>query len=563
MVYWVKITFLDFFFFFISTSFGFTFLTLKSYKHIDLKVFEVINLNSSNQKSKDFINLIYIFFIFYLLLNFFDFEKKNFIYVDVYHYGFQLVPSMNFTLTNKLWSSSFVEAGFFSNYMSLLYFFFTKKITIGSTIFIKHTILFLNKVMLVSLALFVARELNFSKVLKITFFLFFSLALLSLTDSSSISYFPERHFLYLILIFLIYFNLNPETKLSLFVSSFLLGSISLISLFWWVDIFVFNCLLLISYLIFLYMRNEINKILYVCLGFLITFLTIIYFFPSGEIIFFLDNLYFIIIKANAYTSLVYPSPLFGEDGRATKTLIFFFYSLFLFILLVFKKRTDLSNNLKKFLIFLFLSSLISFLYGLGFSDSRHIIASSGMLMANLIFYHLFFLFSFFNKKTLFKNNFFFSTVVIFFFFFIINDVKHISIKNVLSFKKNVSNFLSLDDDAFLLEKNSNYLELIDYYDSLLKKNECIQVLTDETIIPYLVKRKTCTKFFFYHTLVDKKMQSQFIDELKSTSPRFILYKSDLFSPFNFFNRLKDVDNYIIKNYEFYEKFNYWTFYKLK
>jgi len=144
------------------------------------------------------------------------------------------------------------------------------------------------------------------------------------------------------------------------------------------------------------MRNEINKILYVCLGFLITFLTIIYFFPSGEIIFFLDNLYFIIIKANAYTSLVYPSPLFGEDGRATKTLIFFFYSLFLFILLVFKKRTDLSNNLKKFLIFLFLSSLISFLYGLGFSDSRHIIASSGMLMANLIFYHLFFLFSFFN-----------------------------------------------------------------------------------------------------------------------------------------------------------------------
>ena len=405
------------FFFFISTSFGFTFLTLKSYKHIDLKVFEVINLNSSNQKSKDFINLIYIFFIFYLLLNFFDFEKKNFIYVDVYHYGFQLVPSMNFTLTNKLWSSSFVEAGFFSNYMSLLYFFFTKKITIGSTIFIKHTILFLNKVMLVSLALFVARELNFSKVLKITFFLFFSLALLSLTDSSSISYFPERHFLYLILIFLIYFNLNPETKLSLFVSSFLLGSISLISLFWWVDIFVFNCLLLISYLIFLYMRNEINKILYVCLGFLITFLTIIYFFPSGEIIFFLDNLYFIIIKANAYTSLVYPSPLFGEDGRATKTLIFFFYSLFLFILLVFKKRTDLSNNLKKFLIFLFLSSLISFLYGLGFSDSRHIIASSGMLMANLIFYHLFFLFSFFNKKTLFKNNFFFSTVVIFFFLF--------------------------------------------------------------------------------------------------------------------------------------------------
>ena len=156
-----------------------------------------------------------------------------------------------------------------------------------------------------------------------------------------------------------------------------------------------------------------------------------------------------------------------------------------------------------------------------------------------------------------------SLILISLLIFIINIIDQNNIKNILTFKKNISNFFSLSDDTFLLEKNSNYLKLVKFYDSLLEKDECVQVLTDETIIPYIVKRKTCTKFFFYHTLLDEKIQRQFINELKITRPRFILYKSDLFSPFNFFNRLKLVDEYINNNYIFYEKFDYWIFYKIK
>ena len=256
---------------------------------------------------------------------------------------------MNFSLSNKLWSVSFTESGFFANYMSLIFFYFKKKITIGSLLFIQYSVVFLNKIILVSLAALLTKELNFSNRLKIIFFLLFSLALLNLTKSS---YFPSKQFIHLLFILLIYFNLNPVTKLSFVISSFLLGAITFLSLFWWTDIFIFNLLLLIFYLFFLFIRKEVSKIAFIFAGFLLSFLTVIFYFPNIEISPFLENLYYIILKANKYSSIEYPSPLFGQDSRATKTLIFFFYSLFLSIFFILKKKSYLSNNLKKFLIFL-------------------------------------------------------------------------------------------------------------------------------------------------------------------------------------------------------------------
>ena len=45
-------------------------------------------------------------------------------------------------------------------------------------------------------------------------------------------------------------------------------------------------------------------------------------------------------------------------------------------------------------------------------------------------------------------------------------------------------------------------------------------------------------------------------------PKYILYDSELFT-FNFIKKLYDVNDFINSNYEFHEKYLYWTFYKLK
>ena len=552
------------FYLFITLSFFFIHFFLKKFKFINYSFSLVINLPLTVKLKDNSLNLLYFFFLFCIFFIFFSNDSLNLVFLDVYHDGFYLTPSMNYVLSKKLWTGSFVEAGFFSNYKSLLYFFFKGKITVGSTIFIEHVFTFLNKVVLISLAFLVTKELYFSKSHKIIFLVLFSLALFYITDSSSsTSYFLSRHFFYLIFIMLIFFNLNPSTKLSLVISSVLLGVVTFISLFWWVDIFIFICLLLSTYLFFLYKKYQVNKLKYISFGFTLSLLIALYFFPKNEIIFFLENIYYIIVKANKFTSIAYPSPLFGNDGRATKTLILFFYSLILFILLLHRKTDNLSNTLKQFLIFLFLSSVVSFLYGLGRSDSYHIIQSTGLLMFNLIFYHLFFMFSFFKKNNLIiKKIIFYPIILLLLSPFLMDNINNNSIKNILKFKKNTSDFLEAEDNVFLSKKDLNYLKLITYYNNLLKKDECIQVLTDETIISYIVKRKTCSKFFFYHILADEKIQLKFIDELISNKPRFVLYKSDLLH-FNYFDRLRLVDDFINKNYEFYEKFDYWTFYKLK
>ena len=65
------------------------------------------------------------------------------------------------------------------------------------------------------------------------------------------------------------------------------------------------------------------------------------------------------------------------------------------MMIIIKKNILISNKLKIFFIILFISSLVCFLYGLGRSDSYHIIYSTGFLMFNLVLFHLvyFFLYS--------------------------------------------------------------------------------------------------------------------------------------------------------------------------
>ena len=48
------------------------------------------------------------------------------------------------------------------------------------------------------------------------------------------------------------------------------------------------------------------------------------------------------------------------------------------------------------------------------------------------------------------------------------------------------------------------------------------------MIPYFLKKKTCTKYFFNHIIKSKKLQNDLIFELKIDMPKYILYKSEFF-----------------------------------
>ena len=524
---------------------------------------EIFTKKKDTTTLKSDINYLYYFFIIVIILSFLTLEPKEFYNLDLYHDGFSLTPSMNFLLTKSFWGSSFIEAGLYPNFKPLIITFFTDKLTIGSKFFLTYLIIFLNKFLLVTLVKLILDKLDFSKSYKIIFFILFSLMVLNFAKYDDTTYFPERYFLYLIFFILIHFNFFGSSKKYIYISSFFIASLSVLSIFWYFDVFLFINASFFLYLFILYLLKDTNKIKQIIFSLLFFTLLFFLFFPNNELIDFAKNQYFIIFEINKFTSIDYPSPTEFSDGRALKTLFLFPYSGLLLMMIIIKKNILILNKLKIFFIILFISSLVCFLYGLGRSDSYHIIYSTGLLMFNLVLFHLVLFFFYIQRNKIIINKFLiYLTSFVLLSFISFHQININKIKNINNFNQNIQTLISAEDKAFLSGKNREYLKLISYYKNILDPKDCVQIFTDETLIPYFLKKKTCTKYFFYHIIKSKKLQNDLIFELKMDMPKYILYKSEFFD-FNFFKELNIVNDFIDLNYEFHDKYLYWTFFKLK
>jgi len=124
-----------------------------------------------------------------------------------------------------------------------------------------------------------------------------------------------------------------------------------------------------------------------------------------------------------------------------------------------------------------------------------------------------------------------------------------------NFKNRLTSYIKLDDNAFL---DHNYKSLLTKLDILLKQEDCIQVFTYDAALPYLLRKKSCTKFFQIWSLVSKKSQFKFIEELKLNKPKFILVDG----PYNNWQpkvskRFKYIHEYLNKNYIIKEELFEW------
>lgn len=123
------------------------------------------------------------------------------------------------------------------------------------------------------------------------------------------------------------------------------------------------------------------------------------------------------------------------------------------------------------------------------------------------------------------------------------------------------NRLILKDDNFFLKYED--ITFLNYYQSLSKEDKCIQVFTDYTSLPYLMKKPSCTKFFRPEIILKNFTEKKFLQEFKSKSPQFILYSSPI-SLMTLKNNMPETNKYIINNYEFYASFyQKWIIYKKK
>ena len=136
-----------------------------------------------------------------------------------------------------------------------------------------------------------------------------------------------------------------------------------------------------------------------------------------------------------------------------------------------------------------------------------------------------------------------SFVIITSFIFIINlEIKNIL--KILDFKSNANSLINANDEEYL---TNSYREFINYYAKISSEDNCVQVLTDDVSLPYLLKKPSCTQFYNPALILSGWNEKKFIDQIYKSKPSFILYSSPINILLNK-NNMPNVNFFINNNY---------------
>ena len=343
-----------------------------------------------------------------------------------------------------------------------------------------------------------------------------------------------------------------------------MGLLSSASFFWFLDIGIFinfTILLLIVFFAFKKLYSKIFSLLLIIIfGWTLCFVIL----PEQEISAFYLNVYNIVSTIEYIQGLIYPTPFFSKDARSTRALLLILITGVFVINSLFKKNDETSYETKLSLFFLFIISCINFKIALSRSDTGHIKSGLSFIHIPLFYFILGFMFYWYNKfnfklKFKFPNR---SIQVTFLFFFILitfNKNQNINIKNIFNSSYNFNYLVKQKDEAYL---DDDYKELINFYKKISLNEKCVQIFTNENAIPYLLKKPTCSKFFFVYISSPKNLQNDFVSDLSSKKPTYILYDSlvDMYDDPKL--RLGIVNQYILNNYYEFKKIKKWTIYKI-
>ena len=532
---------------------------IKFNKELVIKKIFISKINTSN-KNIDYLCVILIIFS---CLEFYSLDYKDFLgSIDVHHEGTFLTAQLNFFIKNQIWTGTFFDYGFLGNSIGIFFSSILDNYSIGIQRFFFKFLILLNKILIILICRKIIISLSFTNKKEILF-LIFSLSSVTLASFyENVTPFHSRIFIYLIFTLLI-FDIITTKKNSVFIS-FLSGFFSLFSILFYWDIGTYINVLLVLLLAYLFFIKKYGDFYSIILGILSSWLIFFILIPGEEIKEFF-NQYLIILNVSDYLiGIEFPQPFSNKSTRHTKALLLIIFSGVFLINYIFNKLKNESLESKFLLTFIFISSIIFLKSGLTRSDSPHIKYTSGQYTLLIFFFISYYLFNFitnlkfFSKiNILFEKKFYFiilSIVICFLFFFQNNYLSFLNIFNPI---KNFQVITKINDKKFL---ENDYYKFIKIYKDLVKDESCVQQFTDDNAIPYLVGKPTCTKYYVNANIIQNWTEDNFIEELKSHTPNYIVYSSKI----NWFkerNNAPKADKFIKDNYFLYKDLSPWTIYK--
>jgi hypothetical protein len=517
-----------------------------------LKINKLLKKFTHTEKKKkiSFKDIKYLFLgIFFLiiiqLISYNHFDVK----LDYLHDGDYLTPAYNYISENKIWSSAFSSHGGSDIFYAVTAWKIFGTETIGAVrIFMVIFIFFLK----ITSVLFVLKFINLSNLdyeYKKIFFFLLSIVIISLSNfqfpmNYSIISYRDIYYL-LFFIFLIDFIYTRSL-----ISFFLIPFISFATPLLHVDSGIYLTSLFLLLAFYLMLLKEFKSLLILITFYVFLWLSLWFFVGQYEFLSFLKHLIYMATHVDLVHGLEYPQPFFeigiNEHGsRGTKGLILQLLTCIILTREIFFKDNRSSKD-KILLIFLFFMNIIAYKNALGRSDAQHIRMSSDLSLIILSFFFLENFINFFKNKV-FEFNFSKSKnwvpltliIILSFYYFNYANVKKL---------KSMSAFIIEKDDKYLDDDSKYFIEESYIY---FKDERCIFNFTTDISFPYFLKKKTCNKYFSPWLISGKKLEKEYIKDLKTIQHQYILYSSPKYSTDNITTkeRLKIVNKYILENYK--------------
>ena len=308
------------------------------------------------------------------------------------------------------------------------------------------------------------------------------------------------------------------------------------------------CNILILIIFFYLALTKKNKEILYLIFFIILNWFFLYLILNKEFSYFINNTFLIFKEMNYVHGLIHPTPFTDQpnSSRATKTLMLILICIMISINLISKKKYP--NEFVKLIIFFTIISVGSYLYALGRSDGPHIKNSFGFPLITFVIFMTYFLLK---KMKKFSGVKFFSLSLVIFIFLI--SSLNIEISNLFSFKKRFQNYIYLDDHTFLSDKEK---KLVQFLEPKVKDLECIQLFSNDAILYYLLRKKSCSKYYFIWSVSSIYNQKRFIDDLEKIDLIIGGGQKNLWDyPLN--EKLFLVDEYIDENFYISDSFEDW------
>ena len=501
------------------------------------------------EKDIKFINTNYflnILTIFFASLTILEFLSINFPInkIDIFHEGQQMSSAFKYSIDQSLWSGSYVTVGiFYETISSNLIWKFFDQLSIGSTRYLNLIYILLLKLILIIIfyQITILSKLKYSSQLCFNF-------LINLSGFQLINYIGgvdnfiwREIFPLLTLLFFLQIFLRPDLKKFIVVFA---GPISALSIFWSVDRGIVCNLVLVVLMVYLLIKKDLIPFINLIFSIIFTWIAF-YFYLGNEFHYFLVNTFSILREMNIIGGIIHPIP-FSDDpnsARSTKTLILISISIIISLELIFLKKVKIEN---KFIFSLILISIFSFLsygYAIGRSDGPHIKSTFGFVQ---IFYSVivfYFVITYLDNIDILNKILLHKTKIFFLILILSTPNFNLNIQKILNFNERLNKYTNLDDSFFL---NKKQVMFVSNAKKIVEEYECVQLFTNSAMLLYLLRKPSCSIFYFTITVGSKENQIKF-NKLMSNTQIVIsdTYKNE-FSPSY---RLKYINKYIQDNYE--------------